>query len=319
MSGDRREYLLEPDWADAWDSLPEAPPLAPRAKTAQITLRLPGLVLARIKRVASVRSLPYHALARSWILGGLRSSQPAETGGLVEEPQAEQFNIKLDQNVLDAVKALADELRRPYHRLAREWIESSLSQEEDSLQLAPMPSGQPAMKDLIVLLLHSSNKRGQHAVRGITQLQKLLFVIEQNLAKQSSFYAFNYGPFNEQVNDAAHALRLAGFLQGTDTLKTEPPSFAEMLATVVDRAGPRTGPEVEEYALTAQGHDAAERLRRSNTAYERLYSYVHRLREEWDTPGLLQRVYETWPKYTERSLIRDEVSRRPHRRKGQNP
>jgi predicted DNA binding CopG/RHH family protein/uncharacterized protein YwgA len=315
MSRDHQEDLLEPDWADAWEMLPEAPPLVPRAKTAQITLRLPGLVLARIKRVSSALSLPYHSLARSWIVAGLRSTELPEAGAVVDDPQAEQLNIKLDQNTLDTLKARADQIRRPYHRLAREWIEAALAREEESLQLEPATSGQPAIKDLMVLLLHATNKRGQQAVRGITQLQKLLFVIEQNLASRSSFYAFNYGPFNEEVNDAARALRLAGFLQGADAVKAEPPSFAEMLATVVERSGPRTDPGVAEYALTEQGHEAAERLRQSNAAYDRLYAYVHRLREEWDTPDLLERVYETWPKYTERSLIRDKVARRARRRK----
>lgn len=68
---DRHDALLDRDWADVWESLPEAPALVPRLKTAQITLRIPATVLARTKRVAAARSLPYHALARSWIIDGL--------------------------------------------------------------------------------------------------------------------------------------------------------------------------------------------------------------------------------------------------------
>jgi predicted DNA binding CopG/RHH family protein len=318
MTSDRWDALLEPDWAEAWERLPEAPPLVPRRKTAQITLRLPRLVIARLKRVAAARSLPYHALARSWIVDGLRAGEPFAAGLLTDEPQAEQLNVKLGQGILDGLKTRAHEVRVPYHRLARGWIEAALAREEENLQLVEIaPSVRPAIKDIIVLLLHTTNKHGQDAVRGITRLQKLLFVIEQNLAIQSDFYAFNYGPFNEQVNDAAHALGLAGFLRGGDAVKAQPPSFADMLATVVDRSGPRKEPEVEEYALNEQGHAAAERLRQSNAAYDRLYAYVHRVREEWDTPDLLERVYQTWPKYTERSLIRDEVARRARRRKSQ--
>ena len=41
---------------------------------------------------------------------------------------------------------------------------------------------------------------------------------------------------------------------------------------------------------------------------------VQRLRSEWDKPNLLRRVYKTWPKYAERSLIRDEVEGRARRR-----
>lgn len=312
MSQDR-ESLLDRDWSAAWETLPEAPELVPRPKTAQITLRVPATVLARIKRVAAARSLPYHALARSWIVAGLRQTVTTGAGAGIDEPQTEQLNIKLDNDVLDELKARADQLRRPYHRLAREWIELALGREEESLGLDPAAAGQPAIKDLMVLLLHATDKRGQDVVRGITRLQKLLFVIEQSLVNQSRFYAFNYGPFNEEVNDAAHALRLAGFLRGSRAVAAQPPTFAAMMATVVERSGPHEEAEVGEYALSEEGHRAAESLRQSSRAYNQLYAYVQRLREEWDTPDLLDRVYETWPKYAERSVIRDRVERRAKR------
>lgn len=319
MTKDRRDGLLDRDWADLWESLPEAPQLVPRPKQAQITLRLPMPLLTRIKAVATAKGLPYHPMVRSWIIEALRTQAPPVNSALAAEPQPEQLNIKLDNDTLDELKLRAAELRRPYHRLAREWIETALAREEESLGIDPMPSGQPAIKDLMVLLLHAPNKRGQAAVQGITRLQKLMFVIEQSLASQSSFYAHYYGPFNEQVNDAARALRLAGFLQGADAEanKAATPSFEQMLATVLERSGPRAEPESEEYALSKEGHGAAERLRKSNATYDRLYAYVHRLRKEWDTPDLLDRVYETWPKYTERSVIREQVRRGRNRRGSQ--
>lgn len=315
MSRDRWDSLLERDWSAEWDRLPEAPELVPRSMTAQITLRLPTAFLARIKRVAAARSLPYHAMARSWIVAGLRQSTGLSNASAPEEPQAEQLNIKLVNELLDALKARADELRRPYHRLALEWIEAALTREEVALGLDPVEAGQPAIKDLMVLLLHANNKRGHSAVHGITRLQKLLFVIEQNLASQSRFYAFNYGPFNEEVNDAANALRLAGFLRGAQSVSAEPPTFDEMMATVIERSGPRDEAVTEEFALSEEGHRAAERLRQSSRAYDHLYAYIQRLRSDWDKPDLLRRVYKTWPKYAERSLIRDEVEGRARRRR----
>ncbi len=145
MSSDRREALLNADWSSAWDTLPEAPALVPRLKTAQITLRMPSSLLPRIKAVASSRSLPYHALARSWLVDGLRNvSGPKPAGVASNEPQAEQLNIKLDQEVLDQIKVRANELGRPYHRLAREWIENALEREEESLGLDASPTGFPS-------------------------------------------------------------------------------------------------------------------------------------------------------------------------------
>jgi uncharacterized protein YwgA len=165
----------------------------------------------------------------------------------------------------------------------------------------------------MVLLLHATDRRGHSTVRGITRLQKLLFVIEQKLASESNFYAFNYGPFNEEVNDAVHALQLAGLLQDAQSTASEPPSFAEMMATVSERSGPRD--QVAEFELSERGHEAAEKLCKTSSAYEQLYRYVRSLREEWDTPDLLERVYETWPKFAEKSHIREEVAARRARRR----
>jgi|GEM_PF-1305466 hypothetical protein len=312
------DALLDEDWADAWETLPEAPPLVLRPKTTQITLRIRARLLARIKAVAVAKSLPYHPLARAWIVEAIRTSAPSVNSSAGDEPQAEQLNLKLDQGILDGLKRRADELRRPYHRLAREWIEAALIREEKALGTSPLPTNRPAIKDLMVLLLHSPGRGGDEAIRGMTRLQKLLFVIEQKLtAEHSRFYAHNYGPFNEEVNDAAEALRLAGFLRGAQSVSSAPPSFAEMMATAQLRSGPRDERKPEEFALTQRGHEAAERLRQSSRAYSQLYAYISRVRKDWDSPQLdelVERVYARWPKYAEKSLIREEVAERAARR-----
>lgn len=315
MSDDRWNKLLNRDWSDSWETLPEAPPLVPRPKTAQITLRLPTSLLTRVKRVAAGRSLPYHALVRSWLIEGLRETGAPDVAD-IDQPNDEQLNVKLDQKVLDELKARAHGLHRPYHRLAREWVEVALAREEENLGLDPAPADQPATKDLMVLLLHATDARGQDAVRGITRLQKLLFVLQQTLTAQGgAFYAFNYGPFDEGVNDAAEALRIAGFLKGVTPVASGAPSFAEMVATAAERSGPGPQVGVKEFSLNQRGHAAAERLRRSSHAYERLFAQVEKIREEWDTEELMERVYDQWPKYAERSVIKDEVADRRARRR----
>lgn len=316
MSTDRRDAILDRDWGDVWESLPDAPSLVPRPKTAQITLRLPTRLLARMKAVAAARSLAYHALARAWVVEALRTSAPPVNSALAEEPQAEQLNIKLDNDTLDDLKDRADELRRPYHRLAREWIEAALTREEQSLGIDPARTGRPTLKDLMVLLLHSPGPKGDDAIRGMTRLQKLLFVVEQRLAvEHSNFYAYDYGPFSDEVPDAVEALKLAGFLRGTEGVKAQRPSFAEMVATAEQRSGPRTQ---EEFALSARGHQAVERMRQSSRAYDQLFAFIRELRKEWDTPRLdelVDRVYADWPKYADKSVIREEVAMRSARRR----
>lgn len=310
MTRDKHDRLLEQDWSAVWERLPEAPEPVPRPRDTQITLRISAALLGRIKRVAAARSLPYHPLVRSWLLDALREGAVIGPSAIVDEPHEEQLNLKLDQTTLDALKRHADELRRPYHRLAREWIESRVTQEEERLGLAHDSPPRPALKDLMVLLLHATDRHGRDRIRGITRLQKLLFVIEQKLAAQGGFYAYNFGPFDETVNDTASALRLGGFLRGSQPVGSRLPSFAEMMSTVVERSGPRDEPSVEEFALNDRGHQAAERLRQSSRAYDALYQYILKLRQEWDTSDLVERVYEEWPKYAEKSLIREEVARR---------
>ncbi len=313
MSQDHFDALLDRDWSDAWETLPEAPDLVLRGESTQITLRLPASILARVKRVAATRAFPYHTLVRSWLVEGLRTDAVPQVEEPVLEAQTAQLNIKLDQAILDALKARAHELHQPYHRLARELVEWKTEQAEAALGLDPTPSYRPAIKELMVLLLHAPNKRGATAVRGMTRLQKLLFVIEQKLEAQTQFYAFNYGPFTEEVNDAARALEIAGFIRSSEPPATGPPSFKQMIATVTERAGPAEEGKVVEFALNDKGHEAAETLRYSSPGYENLFELVASARQEWDNGSLddlIDRVYEAYPKHAEKSVIKEQVARR---------
>jgi predicted DNA binding CopG/RHH family protein len=315
---DRPETLIDRDWGDIWDSLPEAPPLVPRPKTTQVTLRIPPSSVARMKAVARAKSLPYHALARAWIVDSLRSVGAPILGRVPDEPQSAQLNLKVEQELLDALKRRASELRRPYHALARQFIEAALEQEEKELGIDTSSRPRPTMRELIVLLLHTPGSRGAEAIHGMTRLQKLLFVIEQKVHPGQHFYAYNYGPFDEAVHDAVNALRLAGFLGAATPLSAAPPTFEEMMRTAVDRTGPREPNEPDTFALSASGHEAAERLRRSNRAYEALFARIAEIRQEWDTASLddlVDRVYADWPQYAEKSLIRHEVAERAARRR----
>lgn len=315
IDDERRETLLDTDWESTWDSLPEAPALVPRPKTSQLTLRLPERLVARLKAVSAAKSLAYHSLARAWIAEALRSATSPQAGD--DEPQSAQLNLKVDQDLLDSLKRRASELRRPYHALAREFIEGAVAREEGALGIERSVTG-PAMSDLLILLLDAPGSRGDEAIRGMTRLQKLLFVVEQTMSPNRHFYAYDYGPFDEAVHDAAESLRLAGFLRGSSAVKPTPPSFAEMMETASQRAGPRESGQPEVFVLSDSGHQAAERIRRSSRAYEALFGRIAEIRREWDTPrleDLVDRVYATWPAYAEKSLIRDEVEERARKRR----
>jgi predicted DNA binding CopG/RHH family protein len=144
MSDQREPGDLEAEW----EGLPEAPALVPRGKTAQITLRLPANLLAQIKLIANARSVPYHTLARSWLIEGLQRTDPPAPEES-PQPQDEQLNVKLEQTVLDQIKARADQLRRPYHRLAREWVQEGLAREQQRMTSDPQQDGEIAAESTV--------------------------------------------------------------------------------------------------------------------------------------------------------------------------
>jgi uncharacterized protein len=306
------DELLEREWGDAWESLPPAPALVvAEPKSAQITLRVPAELITALRDVARRKSLPYHAFARSMITEALRHREiptGSEEAADLAAPGDTQLNIKLSPELLEELKQFSHEMRRPYHRLARIWLERGVRHELMAMASSPS-SRRPSLKELLILLLDTPGPGGRDpAIRGMTRLQKLLFVIDKQLGTEvGRFYAHNYGPFDEQVNDAADALRTRGLVSGGTAGSAEPPSVEEMMASVLRRTGPKNN---EVYELTAEGRKAAAELRRKDAAYTRLAEQIQKLRQEWDRPDLVERVYEAFPEYADRSLIKEQVARR---------
>jgi hypothetical protein len=220
------------------------------------------------------------------------------------------MNLKIEPGLLDRLKQFSHETRRPYHQLARQWVEAGVARERPVRASGPRPT----LRELMMLLLDGGVERSS-AIRGMTRLQKLLFVIQQEIDRESStFYSYNYGPFDEKVIDSARALQVNGFLTAGQSAAATPPTFRKMMATVLERSEPRSDREGAVFELNEAGRTAAERLRRSNAAYEQLHQRVQQLRSEWDTPDLVERVYEEFPQFTDRSLIKGEVAKRRRRR-----
>lgn len=315
MTDDRRfDELLEQDWGDAWETLPPAPPLVlVHPKSAQITLRVPAEMVTALRDVARHKALPYHALARSWIAEGVRERyvpSASEEAAALSDPADAQLNVKLTPELLDELKRFSYETRMPYHRLVRVWLDAALRHELEPVTSSPS-SLRPSLKELLILLLAVPGpRRNDPAVRGITRLQKLMFVIEKQLGNDPSlFYAHSYGPFDEQVNDAVDGLRMKGLVEGPENRPTTAlPTVDEMMASVLRHAGPRE--EFDVFALTAEGQQAAVQLRNSGVAYAHLAERIQQLRLEWDRPDLVERVYEAFPEYTTRSIIKEQVARR---------
>src|SRR6266545_2100463 len=98
----------------------------------------------------------------------------SEEAADVGVPGDTQLNIKLSPELLDEIKQFSHESRRPYHRLARIWLERGVRQELADLASSPT-AYRPSLKELLILLLDTPGPGGRNpAIRGMTRLQKLL-------------------------------------------------------------------------------------------------------------------------------------------------
>jgi predicted DNA binding CopG/RHH family protein len=150
---DGNDALLNRDWSAEWERLPAVKlPGSRAAEAGQITIRLAASALGALKSLAKRKTLPYHALARSWIVGSLsRKTLPSVDLDLTDVGLAAdaQLNIKVDYEVLLTLKRFAHGHHLPYHRLARLWIYEGLRSEQAWVGL-PKPSQKINMADLKV-------------------------------------------------------------------------------------------------------------------------------------------------------------------------
>ena len=82
--------------------------------------------------------------------------------------------------------------------------------------------------DLIVLLLGATP---DNAVKGITRLEKMIFVLEREtpvgelLTEESEYQPYRFGPFSPKIYEAVESLRAAGLVWDTATDTDEQAEF----------------------------------------------------------------------------------------------
>jgi len=309
--------LLNRNWSAEWERLPAVKlPGSRAAEAGQITIRLAASALAALKSLAKRKTLPYHALARSWIVGSLsRETLPSVDVDLTDVGLAAdaQLNIKIDSEVLLALKRFAHGRHVPYHRLARLWIYEGLRSEQAWARRAETVR-KITMADLMLLLLHARGPKGSQdeSIKGITRLVKLLFVASQRLGggPRDLFYAYSYGPFTDAVFDAKGALAAEGLLAG-ESEAVDLPSFEQMKAAAL-RKGKSQG-SVPLFQLSAKGRRVAEGLTREDPRLQDIMAVIESVKRIYGVLSddrLLERVYEEYPAFAEKSIIRQEVRER---------
>ena len=190
-----------------------------------------------------------------------------------------------------------------------------------------MKAATPDKVDLVVLMLAAPDSRGRVSpMRGITRLQKLLYLTEKESGIDLSevgeedrfqFRAYKYGPFSKEVYEAIDFLANADLItvekgdQQDVFGREEGIPITEELDPDADHGefvDPEVGPPYEEqsFELTERGKIVAKRLlakKLSADDWERLKS-VKRKYAERSLTSLLAYVYRTYPESATESEIR---------------
>jgi uncharacterized protein len=167
--------------------------------------------------------------------------------------------------------------------------------------------------DLVVLLLGAPGSPSQPSGRiaGITRLEKLIFLIEQErkpswLTEDAGFISHNFGPFSSKIYTAVDTLVAAGLLKDSG-------SFAASTEDAWETENIIGEPAADPYAtrnfeLTERGQryyqallkDLPDGVEEELSAFKRRFAALP-LRQ------LIRYVYERHPDFTDKSIIRDDV------------
>lgn len=170
--------------------------------------------------------------------------------------------------------------------------------------------------DLILLLLAAPTKHAELQFRcnGITRLEKLLFLVEQETTLKDEidetfpFEAYHYGPYSKQVYDAVDMLESLQLLDERRVQATSALDLGEELE-ILDEFDRNEDEYIErQLFLTRDGRDVAGVLSRqlSPKGKEALTEVKDRY-GGMSLRSLLRYVYSSYPDYTTKSRIRDRI------------
>jgi hypothetical protein len=168
--------------------------------------------------------------------------------------------------------------------------------------------------DAIVLLLgapsRSPSLRGR--IEGITRLEKLVFLLEQEtevgklLTERPEFQAHNFGPFSAKVYQAVETLESADLITDSATLSPTEEDSWEADQLIGDE--PATAYTTRDFELTPLGerYYAALLAELPKGTEQRLKTFKDQF-AGLPLRQLVRYVYTRYPDLTEKSLIRKQI------------
>ena len=168
--------------------------------------------------------------------------------------------------------------------------------------------------DVIVLLLGAPSKAPalQNRIEGVTRLEKLIFLLKQEtpigdqLTEDPGFKSYNFGPFSAKIYQAVEVLAAAGLIQDSTELSPSAEDSWETQELVgMMRADPYT---TRNFTLTDRGRRYYEALIRDlPTDTESTVANFKARFGALPLRQLIRYVYKKYPKYTDKSVLRDEI------------
>lgn len=170
--------------------------------------------------------------------------------------------------------------------------------------------------DAIVLLLGAPAKSPALAgrVAGITRLEKLVFLLEQEtplgerLTELPDFVPHNFGPFSQKVYQAIETLSAAGLVSDSATVAATEEDSWESDEIIGDSPG--SSYTTRDFELTDRGRRYyAALIAELPPDTERTVAVFKNQFGALPLRQLIRYVYTRYPDLTEKSLIRDEILR----------
>lgn len=169
--------------------------------------------------------------------------------------------------------------------------------------------------DAIVLLLGTpapGSPKGE--IRGITRLEKLIFLLEKEtnskawLQDDAGFEAYNFGPFSQKIYQAVDTLAAAELIRDSSRASNSSMDSWEQREGIGSARATNDPYTTRDFELTDRGWKYFEALKKempSNsldelTAFKTQFSPLP-LRQ------LIRYVYARYEQFTTKSLIRDDV------------
>ncbi len=168
---------------------------------------------------------------------------------------------------------------------------------------------------MLVALLYApgGNDRPAEEIRGITRLEKLVFLaLEEggfrSQTKDYQYKAYDFGPYSKEVIDYLAALRGASLL---DVKESKFENFREVVDQVMaagEVPGEAEAGTVEIYSLTEKGMKVGRRtFERLSSEEQSLIRDIKRRYNQMELAELLKQVYKKYPGMTRKSKILDEI------------